>query len=152
MELKCWGRLADSPFVGFASQREVENDFEQTWRVVMKSIGGLMVGSMAGMLVAGGAHAADLPLKAKTVEYVRVCSLYGAGFWYIPGTDTCIKLGGYLRVDATFNGGVHGQPAWSGDIGQQNRYADYFAARSRLAFTIDTRTQTEYGLVRTFGQ
>jgi hypothetical protein len=23
------------------------------------------------------------------VEYVRVCSLYGAGFFYIPGTDTC---------------------------------------------------------------
>ncbi len=21
------------------------------------------------------------------------------GFWYIPGTDTCIKIGGYLRAD-----------------------------------------------------
>jgi hypothetical protein len=108
--------------------------------------------SAASLTAIDGASAADLPLKAKAVEYVRVCSLYGAGFFYIPGTDTCIKLGGYLRVDATFNGGVHGQPAWSGDIGQGNRYADYFAARSRLAFTIDTRTQTEYGLVRTFGQ
>ena len=43
----------------------------------------------------GGAQAADLPVKAKAVEYVRICSLYGAGFFYIPGTDTCIKLGGY---------------------------------------------------------
>ncbi len=25
------------------------------------------------------------------VEYVRVCSLYGAGFFYIPGTDTCVQ-------------------------------------------------------------
>ncbi|WP_371126176.1 porin [Bradyrhizobium sp.] len=24
-----------------------------------------------------------------SVEYQRVCSLYGAGFFYIPGTDTC---------------------------------------------------------------
>ncbi len=152
MELKCWGRLADSPFVGFASQREVENDFEQTWRVVMKSIGGLMVGSMAGMLVAGGAHAADLPLKAKTVEYVRVCSLYGAGFWYIPGTDTCIKLGGYLRVDTTINGsGLQNNPAWSGDSGQGNRFRDYFTGRARMSLTVDTRTATEYGVVRTFG-
>ena len=55
-----------------------------------------------------GAQAADLPVKAKAVEYVRICSLYGAGFFYIPGTDTCIKLGGYLRADVTFNGGVHG--------------------------------------------
>jgi len=127
---------------------------DATGEMLMKTARNLtyLLCSAASLAAIGGAQAADLPLKAKAVEYVRVCSLYGAGFFYIPGTDTCIKLGGYLRVDATFNGGVHGQPAWSGDIGQQNRYADYFAARSRLAFTIDTRTQTEYGLVRTFGQ
>jgi hypothetical protein len=100
----------------------------------------------------GGAQAADLPVKAAAVEYVKVCSLYGAGFFYIPGTDTCIKLGGYLRVDTTFNGGHYDQPSWSGDMGQGNRYRDYFQARSRLAVTIDTRTATEYGVVRTFGQ
>src|SRR5882672_11264879 len=108
--------------------------------------------SAASLTVIGGARAADLPVKAKAVEYVRVCSLYGAGFFYIPGTDTCIKFGGYLRVDTTFNGGPQGQPAWNGDLGQQNRYADYFATRARMAFSVDTRTQTEYGLVRTFGQ
>src|SRR5689334_3384440 len=112
----------------------------------------LILGSAAGLLAMGGAQAADLPVKAKAVEYVRICSLYGAGFFYIPGTDTCIKLGGYLRVDTTFNGSIYDQPAWSGDLGQQNRYRDYFAARSRLALTVDTRTATEYGVVRTFGQ
>jgi hypothetical protein len=112
----------------------------------------LILGSAAGLLAISGAQAADLPVKAKAVEYVRICSLYGAGFFYIPGTDTCIKLGGYLRVDTTFNGGVHGQPAWNGDLGQQNRYRDYFVSRSRMALTIDTRTATEYGVVRTFGQ
>jgi hypothetical protein len=112
----------------------------------------LILGSAAGLLAISGAQAADLPVKAKAVEYVRICSLYGAGFFYIPGTDTCIKLGGYLRADVTFNGSIHGQPAWSGDLGQQNRYRDYFAARSRMALTIDTRTATEYGVVRTFGQ
>jgi hypothetical protein len=99
-----------------------------------------------------GAQAADLPVKAKAVEYVRICSLYGAGFFYIPGTDTCIKLGGYLRVDTTFNGGVYGGPAYNGDLGQGNRYRDYFVSRSRMALTVDTRTATEYGVVRTFGQ
>src|SRR2546429_3968567 len=112
----------------------------------------LILSSAAGLMALSGAQAADLPVKAKAVEYVRVCSLYGAGFFYIPGTDTCIKLGGYLRADVTFNGGPHGQPAWSGDLGQQNRYRDYFAARSRMALTVDTRTATEYGVVRTFGQ
>jgi hypothetical protein len=118
----------------------------------MKMVKSLVLGSAAAMVVVGGAQAADLPVKAKAVEYVRVCSLYGAGFWYIPGTDTCIKIGGYARADTTFNGSNYGQPAWSGDLGQRNRYFDNFAARSRVALTIDTRTATEYGVVRTFGQ
>src|SRR5262245_55376639 len=103
-------------------------------------------------MVVGGARAADLPVKAKAVEYVKVCSLYGAGFFYIPGTDTCIKLGGYMRADVTFNAaGAHGQPAWSGDAGQQNRYHNNFIDRSRFLLQVDTRTSTEYGVVRTFG-
>src|SRR6185369_5779843 len=112
----------------------------------------LILSSAAGLMALSGAQAADLPVKAKAVEYVRICSLYGAGFFYIPGTDTCIKIGGYLRADVTFSGGAHGAPAWNGDLGQQNRYYDYFLARSRMALTIDTRTATEYGVVRTFGQ
>jgi hypothetical protein len=117
----------------------------------MKMVKSLILGSAAGLIAMSGAQAADLPVKAKA-EYVRICSLYGAGFFYIPGTDTCIKLGGYLRVDTTFNGGVYGQPFYSGDNGQGNRYRDYFNSRSRMALTIDTRTATEYGVVRTFGQ
>src|SRR6266850_831447 len=112
----------------------------------------LILGSAAGLMALSGAQAADLPVKAKAVEYVRICSLYGAGFFYIPGTDTCIKLGGYVRVDTTFNGTTYGGPAWNGDQGQGNRFRDYFASRSRMALTVDTRTATEYGVVRTFGQ
>src|SRR5690242_1607149 len=118
----------------------------------MKMVKSLILGSAAGLLAMSGAQAADLPVKAKAVEYVRICSLYGAGFFYIPGTDTCIKLGGYVRVDTTFNGNTYGGPAWSGDQGQGNRYRDYFSSRSRMALTVDTRTATEYGVVRTFGQ
>jgi hypothetical protein len=118
----------------------------------MKAIRNIILAWAASLLTISAVQAADLPVKAKPVEYVRVCSLYGAGFFYIPGTDTCIKLGGYLRADTTFNGTAHGTPAWNGDLGQQNRYRDYFYARSRMALTVDTRTATEYGEVRTFGQ
>jgi Porin subfamily len=64
----------------------------------MTMIKSLILGSAAGLIAMSGAQAADLPVKAKAVEYVRICSLYGAGFFYIPGTDTCIKLGGYLAL------------------------------------------------------
>jgi hypothetical protein len=118
----------------------------------MKMVKGLVLGSAAALLAVGGAQAADLPVKAKAVEYVRICSLYGAGFWYIPGTDTCIKIGGYLRIDTTFNGGIYDQPNWSGSAGGGDRFYDQINSRSRMALTVDTRTATEYGVVRTFAQ
>src|SRR6201992_631201 len=118
----------------------------------MKMVKSLILGSTAGLLAMSGAQAADLPVKAKAVEYVRICSLYGAGFFYIPGTDTCIKLGGYFRADLNINGGVNDQPFWNGDGGVRDRYANFYNDRSRFALTLDTRTATEYGVVRTFGQ
>ena len=116
----------------------------------MKTVKSLILGSAAGLLAMGGAQAADLPVKAKAVEYVKICSLYGAGFYYIPGTDTCIKLGGYLRAEtgigtnSIYVGGIHGVG------GAHNRYTNYYTARSREDFNIDTRTATEYGVVRTY--
>ena len=118
----------------------------------MKTVKSLVLGSAAAFVAMSGAQAADLPVKAKAVEYVRICSLYGAGFFYIPGTDTCIKLGGYLRADLTVNGGNGGAPFWSGDAGLKDRYVNLYNDYARLAITVDTRTATEYGVVRTFGQ
>ena len=62
----------------------------------MKMVKSLLLGTAAGMIAVAGAQAADMPVKAKPVEYVKICTLYGAGFYYIPGTDTCIKIGGYV--------------------------------------------------------
>ena len=89
----------------------------------MKMVKSLVLGSAAALFAMGGAQAADLPVKAKAVEYVRICSLYGAGFFYIPGTDTCIKLGGYLRADVTINGGVYDGPFYNGEGAIRDRYA-----------------------------
>ena len=116
----------------------------------MKMIKSLILGSAAGLIAVGGAQAADLPLKAKAVEYVRVCSLYGAGFFYIPGTDTCIKLGGYLRVDVVVNANSDDTGNINGAAGAHNRFTNGYTWRSREDLNIDTRTATEYGVVRTF--
>ncbi|MDU1666927.1 MAG: porin, partial [Bradyrhizobium sp.] len=116
----------------------------------MKTVKSLVLGSAAALLAMSGAQAADLPIKAKAVEYVKVCSLYGAGFYYIPGTDTCIKLGGYLRVEAGL--GTNSLYNWASGApaGAHNRLSNYYTARAREDLNIDTRTATEYGVVRTF--
>ncbi|WP_420131896.1 porin [Rhodopseudomonas sp.] len=116
----------------------------------MNFVKGLMLGSTAALMVTA-AQAADLPLKAKAVEYVKVCSLYGAGFYYIPGTDTCIKLGGFTRAEVAVNAsGMTETPAWNGTAGQGNRLSNQTIFRSRQDINIDTRTATEYGVVRTY--
>jgi hypothetical protein len=118
----------------------------------MTTIKSLILGSAAALVAFSGAQAADLPVKAKAVEYVKICSLYGAGFYYIPGTDTCIKIGGHVRADVGLNtGGTYDSPSWQGGAnGMSTRGRDFYQTRARVALQTDTRTATEYGVVRTF--
>jgi len=43
--------------------------------------------------------------KSPAVKSVKSCADYGEGFVNVPGTDTCVKLGGYLRSDAVIQRG-----------------------------------------------
>src|SRR5215207_97808 len=104
----------------------------------MKLAKSLFLGSVAGLAAVAGAQAADLPAKkAAAVEYVRVCSTYGAGFFYIPGTETCLRVGGRVRAEFQYLEPTDGEDDAIG-----------FRARGRL--NIDARTATAYGLLRTF--
>src|SRR5918997_5398847 len=110
----------------------------ETLEVRMKLVKSLLLGSAAGLFAVAGAQAADLPVKkAAPVEYVRVCSTYGAGFFYIPGTETCLRVGGRARADY-----LYGEPL--------TRAQDAVGFRARGRLNIDTRTATAYGLLRAF--
>jgi len=90
-------------------------------------------------------------LRPKPIEYVKVCSIYGAGFFYIPGTDTCIKIGGWVRAEVDFNAGGSHTAYFSGGGGRNDR-ADTADVqwRSRFVTSFDIRTQTEYGTLRAY--
>src|ERR1700730_7169142 len=65
----------------------------------MKLFQGLLLASaaLAGLVPVAGARAADLPARqAAPIEYVRICDAYGAGFFYIPGAETCLRVGGLV--------------------------------------------------------
>jgi hypothetical protein len=68
------------------------------------NIKSLLLGSAAALAAVSGAQAADAIVAAEPepMEYVRVCDAFGTGYFYIPGTETCLKIGGYVRfqVDA----------------------------------------------------
>ena len=117
----------------------------------MKMVKSLLLGSAAGLVAVAGAQAADLPVKAKPVQYVKICTLYGDGFYYIPGTDTCIKFSGYVRADYGWNTRNNGtEVANSGSAGTQDRGSPTFSTRHRARFEVDTRTQTGYGTLRNY--
>ena len=114
----------------------------------MKMVKSLLLGSAAGLVAVAGAQAADLPVKAKPVQYVKICSLYGVGFYYIPGTDMCIKIGGWVRAEYGY--GQNGNFAWgwasANDTATTATNNSDFRARGYI--TADARNQTEYGTVR----
>jgi len=116
----------------------------------MKINRSLLLGSAAGFVAVTGAQAADLPVKARPVEYVKICTLYGEGYYYIPGTDTCLKFGGYIRADYGWNASGGRTPAYSGTQGAQDRTVSRYSTRHRANVQMDTRTQTSYGTLRTF--
>jgi hypothetical protein len=111
----------------------------------MKMVKSLLLGTAAGLVATAGAQAADLPVKAKPVQYVKICSLYGAGFYYMPGTDTCIKVGGFVRAEVNFGAGGSFAPSFQN---WDARTTNTQAWRTRGGITADARSQTAYGTLR----
>src|SRR5258707_5039843 len=118
--------------------------------VEMKMVKSLLLGTTAGLVAVAGAQAADMPVKAAPVQYVKICSLYGDGFYYVPGTDTCIKLGGFLRAETDFNAGGSFTTFTNGANAQFFRGGDQSISRARGVVTFDVREQTEYGVLRSY--
>ncbi|KMO41233.1 porin [Methylobacterium tarhaniae] len=107
----------------------------------MKLVKSLLLGSAAGLTVVAGAQAADLPVKkAVPVEYVRVCSAYGAGFFFIPGTDTCLRVSGRARFEAGYSQGYS----------RSSNNGDLMGYQGLGRLNLDARTQTAYGTLRAF--
>ncbi len=121
----------------------------------------LLLGSAAALAATVGAQAADLPMrKSAPVDYVRVCDWTGAGYFYIPGSDTCMNVGGLVRAEYAF---INNARAFfpTSQVGTKavqvaagtlvpGRFRDNsgFFARGRIA--VDTRTQTAYGTLRAY--
>ena len=114
----------------------------------MKMVKGLLLGSAAGIVAVAGAQAADLPVKAKPVEYVKICPQYGAGFWYVPGTNTCIKIGSYVRFQWEWDaqGGLMYRTGANARFTRTD--TPDLEHRIRGVISVDTRTATEWGQLR----
>ena len=119
------------------------------------NIKSLLLGSAAALVAVSGARAADaveVVAEPEPMEYVRICDTYGTGFYYIPGTETCLKVGGYIRYDIGVGAGGYGGHT---DVYDKRDIAmgvaslnDTYYKRARAALQLDARSETELGTLR----
>jgi len=117
----------------------------------------LLLGSAATLVAVAGAQAADLPSKkAAPATYVKVCDAYGAGFFVIPGTDTCLKVGGYVRAEYQYTPATKAYTSTgalltsyvSTNVAKNMQDTTGYEVRGRIE--VDGRTPTSMGPARTF--
>jgi nitrogen fixation protein len=110
----------------------------------------LLLGSATALVAVTGARAADAVVVAEPepVEYVRVCDTYGSGFFYIPGTETCLSISGYVwyQVGANSYDFDSTTPQTPGYIG--GRTGDGWIKSTRARVNIESRSETEWGTLR----
>ena len=80
-----------------------------------------------------GAHAVDRP----GVNALRSCPQHGPGFVEVPGTTTCVRIGGRVRSEYQFSA-------------RRQRGTDASALRNSGQVSLDARSETPYGPIRTF--
>jgi len=114
----------------------------------------LLLGSAAAsMLAATGAQAADpiVYVEPEPLEYVRICDVYGSGFFYIPGTETCLQISGYARYEIRFGGGdAIDIAAASTPLRSSSVWNDTYRKHLEARVNFDARNETEWGTLRSY--
>jgi hypothetical protein len=107
------------------------------------NIKSLLIGSAAALAVVSGAQAADAVVAAEPepMEYVRVCDAYGTGFFYIPGTETCLKIGGKVRFEKAYAKYSGRDPI----TGIKNK--GYYSWFTRAEVSFEAKNDSEWGTV-----
>jgi hypothetical protein len=135
----------------------------------------LLLASAAGMVPAG-AFADDLVLAIAPIDYVHVCDGHGSGYMYLPGTETCLSIGGYLQFDmwlwnsdqvqdyfdvAKYLSGATTNPSnplsdvtgvVAGYLYDTDAYAAPWTYSEEIKLIFDAKTTTDLGLVETYAR
>ena len=106
-------------------------------KLVNRCLSAAVTATLAVIVSVPPVGAADLgPRKPASVEYVKTCSAFGDGFFYIPGSDTCLKLGGKIRAEYFYSSRLVRDADLTG-----------YSALGLVGF--DARTASSYGDIRT---
>jgi hypothetical protein len=124
----------------------------------------LLLGTATAFAVTGGAQAADLALAVEPIDYVKICDAFGTGYYYIPGTDTCLKIGGYVQMDVwiydddvvgnIYGRGIH-EDALPDGFGNfvvgplKDSYSQSWEMKSEAGANFNSRSMSDLGVIAT---
>jgi hypothetical protein len=116
------------------------------------NIKSLLLGSAAALIAVSGARAADAVVVAEPepAEYVKICDVYGAGYFYIPGTETCLRVGGYIRYDASAGDGGRVMDGRQVNDVLDGDTQNTWKKNARFALKTWTGQETELGTLKTY--
>jgi Porin subfamily len=119
------------------------------------NIKSLLLGSAAALAVVSGAQAADAIVAAEPepMEYVRVCDAFGTGYFYIPGTETCLKIGGEVRATLDFDSSAEDTvvtPATATTAATSKTHDNDWNSAIRARLNITAKSDSELGTVTSF--
>ncbi|WP_108820338.1 porin [Pseudovibrio sp. Alg231-02] len=105
----------------------------------------------AAAAAATPAMAADLPVVAEPVNYVQACDAFGAGYFQLPGQDTCIRVHGRIRTNYTSHDLTEGYNRTESGKGTaayeaQNAYSAY----AKGYIYLESMTDTEVASIKTY--
>jgi len=130
----------------------------------LKGLLPILAGGVSWMAWASGLVAADAPNpETASIDYIRICDVYGDGSFYIPGSSTCLR-GGVLalgefrgfdlaasRIGQNFDGNGAPHPVASHPIGEgEPQTASQIDALGRI--NLDARLPTPVSDVQDFAR
>lgn len=111
-----------------------------------------MLALLAGISYAGAAELPSGKAQPTTgVDYIKVCSAAGEGFFTLPGSDTCVKISGLVRFETQYapTGDLYKVTSGAKAVANAGPGEASTGTTTTGIIGIDTRTPTELGDIRT---
>ncbi|PBB11856.1 porin [Mesorhizobium loti] len=112
-------------------------------------VSSLLFGSVAGLISASVACAAEEISASDPTEYVKICDVYGSGYFHIPDTEICLRIGGYIRYDVGLGDVRSYDGARTTDV-RTGEAQGTWRNKTRFTFKTWTRQETELGALKTY--
>ncbi|CAH2397014.1 Porin (modular protein) [Mesorhizobium ventifaucium] len=113
------------------------------------NVSSLLLGSVAALISVSVARAADEDSAPGPTEYVKVCDVYGSGYFHIPDTETCVRIGGYIRYDVGLSDVRSYDGIRTSDV-RTGEAQGTWRNNTRFTFKTWTRQETELGALKTY--